>query len=165
MYHPRRASKRRLEGAPPYVLSVYDAGPKHNDRYTVFFGWPIWQESMERSVPFLGFNECPTSPNTGVSMWGELERFGGGPGKPISWADLPEHLQKHVIARANYPEEIKVGRLVRLEGAHKTGRDMWGFEPPDGIGYFDKAFLTKKEAREYARRAGILLIPAPVQRV
>lgn len=159
MKAPRKARAHRLVGAPPYVVSIHDSGPKYNDRYTVFFGWPLWQPSMGHAVPFLGFNECPTSPNMGVSQWGEGYLPGrGGLGKQINWSELPEHLQQHVIARANYPDKIQIGRLVKLEGVHKTGRDMWGFEPPDGIGYFDNAFLTKKEARAYAKAKSIILL-------
>lgn len=156
MNHPRRAPKARLEGAPPYVIAVYDEGPKVGDRYTVLFGWPLWQPEMGREIPCLHFNTMPTHPAAGISLWGEVSGRWGA--KMISWSDLPQELQRHVVSRANYPDKVKIGRLVKLEGAHKTGRDMWGFEPPDGIGYFDTAFLTKKEARKYAEANNILLL-------
>lgn len=156
MNAPRKAPAHRLEGAPPYVVAVYDDGPRANDRYTVLFGWPLWQPEMGREVPCLHFNKAPTHPAVGVSLWGEVSwRWGA---KMISWSDLPEHLQQHVIARVNYPDKILIGRLAMLEGAHKTGRDMWGFEPPEGIGHFDNAFLTKKEARAYAKANNIILL-------
>lgn len=161
MNRPRRATKQRLEGAPPYVAAIYDEGPKANDRYTVLFGWPIWEPAMGRDVPCLSFNECPTSPNMGISQWGECSGAWGA--KPIAWYDLPEHLQLHVIARANYPDKVGVRRLAKLEGAHKTGRDMWGFEPEDGIGYFSEAFLTKTEARAFCKANKIILLPEQKQ--
>ena len=126
----------------------------------MLFGWPISTDtSSDPVVQYLGFNECPTHPSMGISQWGECYANGrSGLGNLIKWSELPEHLQQHVIARANSPDRIQVGRLAKLEGAHKTGRDMWGFEPLDGIGYFDTAFLTKKEARAHAKATGIILV-------
>lgn len=102
-YKPRRAWSRWLEDAPEYILAVYDLGPKHNDRYTVLFGGSLNDPLLlkDRMVLSLGFNDCPTSPNMGVSMWGEVfARDRDGLGKKIKWLDLPEHLRNHVIARA-----------------------------------------------------------------
>lgn len=82
MRKPRRAPAKYLDGAPPYVLSVRDAGPTHNDRYTVVFGWPIWQPSMGRTLPYLGFNNCPGHPAAGISMWGEGPAAVGGSCQP-----------------------------------------------------------------------------------
>lgn len=179
MKAPRKARAHRLAGAPPYVVSIHDSGPKYNDRYTVFFGWPLWQPSMGHAVPFLGFNECPASPNMGVSQWGEGYLPGrGGLGKQISWSELPEHLQQHVIARANYPDKIQIGRLVKVgngesiwlkqvgtdsKGAPKyrtmTRRpSIWGFEPEDGVGYFGPTFDSKPDARAYAKAKSIILL-------
>lgn len=102
-YRPRRSSARWLEQAPEYVLAVYDVGPKANDRYTVLFGGSLLEPALlaERKVYMLGFNECPNSPNMGVSMWGEIRAVDrSNLGKHIRWLDLPEHLRKHVVTRA-----------------------------------------------------------------
>jgi hypothetical protein len=101
-YRPRRSSKRWLEEAPEYVLAVYDHGPEANDRYTVLFGGSLLDPLLlvHRKVHYLGFNECPTSPNMGVSMWGEMPVWNRDClGKHIRWLDLPPHLRAHVIAR------------------------------------------------------------------
>jgi hypothetical protein len=98
-YRPRRASKRWLEGAPDYVLSVHDK-PSTNDRYTVFFGPPLWEPELGRNVLYLGMSEDPTHPQ-GVSMWGLApSHFRDSSGRKIRWLDLPEHIRNHVIARA-----------------------------------------------------------------
>ena len=157
---PRRSPKAFLEGAPPYILSVFDCPDCNADRYTVLFGWPISTDtSSDPRVQWLGFNECPTNPGKGISQWGECYANGrSGLGNLIKWSELPEHLQQHVIWRANYQDKIQIVRLAKLAGAHKTGRDMWGFEPLDGVGYFDTAFLTKKEARAHAKAKGIIIV-------
>lgn len=102
-YRPRRASKRWLEGAPEYILSVHDAGEKYCERYTVCFGGSLWSPNMGRKVAYLGLSENPTAPMGGVSMWGEIESHNrDAAGKKIRWLDLPEHIRKHVVARAEY---------------------------------------------------------------
>ncbi|MBI6724730.1 hypothetical protein YA0089_13995 [Pseudomonas viridiflava] len=101
-YRPRRATARWMEGAPDYVLSCHDAGDKTADRYTVYFGGPKhWDESMGRTVHYLGLSYNPSSP-TGVSMWGEGDAASrdASSGKKIRWLDLPENVRKHVQARA-----------------------------------------------------------------
>lgn len=65
---PRRARQKRLVGAPPYVLAIYDEG----EEYTVIFGWPLWEPRMGRTLPCLHFNALPNHPACGVSMWGEV---------------------------------------------------------------------------------------------
>lgn len=81
---------------------TYDSGPQDNDRYTVF---PYWMNDEADDVSrrtYLGFNMTPSSPNTGVSMWGELPKGqhpGAYLGKLIRFAELPEALRKHAIAR------------------------------------------------------------------
>lgn len=169
---PKRAPAKRLEGAPPYILAVHDMGPKFNDRYTVVFGWPLWQADMGRRVPYLGLSEG----GVGVSMWGELSDSSDrvGCGKLISWKDLSEATRKHIVARANYPDPIKIGTLERISGhievvKIKTGADgrnrtkvtwptQWTFGAEDGIGYFGPAFETAKLAREYAEKNCIIII-------
>lgn len=176
MKAPRKAPAHRLEGAPPYVIAVYDDGPKVNDRYTVLFGWPLWQPELGREIPCLHFNEAPAHPAVGYSLWGEVSGRWGA--KMISWSDLPEHLQQHVIARANYPDKIQIGRLVKVgngesiwlkqvgtdrKGAPKyrtiTRRpSIWGFEPENGVGYFGPTFDSKSDARTYAAENQIVLL-------
>jgi hypothetical protein len=97
-YHPKRASKRWLEGAPDYVLSCHDT-PKYHDRYTVFFGGKLWDENMGRTVMFLGLSEG------GASYWGELESYNRqNAGKKVRWLDLPERVREAVISRVNEGE-------------------------------------------------------------
>lgn len=151
MNKPRRNSKR-LEGAPPYVLAVYDTGPKTNDRYTVMFTWPMWDPENPRVFPYLGFNECPTSPNMGISMWGEMHgRYGAG--KPISWNDLPEHLQRHVTARANFPDPIVMAHLK------KDPHHGWLLIDHTGQGGHGPDFRKKTEAVRYAEEHNIIVMP------
>jgi len=47
----------------------------------------------------LGMSDCPTCPN-GVSMWGEVSAGWRPSHQSVRWLDLPEHIRKHVIARA-----------------------------------------------------------------
>ncbi|MCY1283624.1 hypothetical protein D9M71_535250 [compost metagenome] len=150
---PRRAPARYLEGAPPYVTAVRDAGTTVNDRYTVQFGWPIWQPTMGRDVPYLGF-----SSELGVSMWGQCSPTAGG--RLIRWDDLPLHLQAHVINRANYPDKVLVKRLVRLGNRDCSGRKFveWAFANQDGIGFWGDTFGTKALARSVARKLNIILL-------
>lgn len=97
-YRPRKANKRWLEGAPDYILSVHD-NPKYGDRYTVCFGGHLWDESMGRTVMYLGMSANPSHPQ-GISMWGEMESGARANMKKIRWLDLPEHIREHVIMRA-----------------------------------------------------------------
>lgn len=98
-YRPKRASKRWLENAPDYILSVHD-NPKYADRYTVFFCGHLWGESMGRTVQYLAMSSNPTHPQ-GISMWGEtLSCNREASGRKIRWMDLPENIRKHVIMRA-----------------------------------------------------------------
>lgn len=101
-YRPRRSSKRWLIDAPEYILAVYDHGPQANDRYTVLFGGSLLDPDLleHRKVHYLGFNETPTSPNMGVSMFGEIFAYDRAClGKHICWLDLPKHLRDHVVQR------------------------------------------------------------------
>lgn len=104
-YQPRRASKRWLEGAPDYVLSAHDNGGKTFDRYTVYFGGPFYEPRMGRRVQFIGMSASPTHPQ-GFSQWGEAPSYRRDvSGRKIRWLDLPEHIRRHVIARAEDPAE------------------------------------------------------------
>lgn len=112
-YTPRRANlKRWLEGAPEYVLDVFDNKGKTADRYTVLFTDTLLNhpkgETPTRAnawIDYLGMSDAPTHPQ-GVSMWGSLSvpdaaayRFANGRER-IRWLDLPAHIRAHVIARA-----------------------------------------------------------------
>ena len=144
---PRRARQKRLVGAPPYVLAIYDEG----EEYTVIFGWPLWEPKMGRTLPCLHFNAAPSHPACGVSMWGEVDGRWGA--KQIDWAELPTHLQQHVISRANYPDKVKVYPLVKLPGTHTH---KWRFDTEA----FDRIFNSREEALDYALENSILPVKA-----
>ena len=99
-YTPRRAAARWLEGAPEYVLDVFDHGPKVCDRYDVWFGGSQLDDTLleHRKVLFLGMSANPTSP-IGVSMWGEVHAHHRPSHRRIRWLDLPENIRQHVAAR------------------------------------------------------------------
>lgn len=164
MRQPRKAPAKYLEGAPPYLLAIYDQGEKVGDRYTALFGWPLWNEKHPHTIQYLGFNAVPTSPNMGISMWGELKTHSDrtGLGKLIAWVDLPEDLQRHIIVRANEGEPI---RMVWLERTGRTidGTDYFGWWLTDGKSEAraDEVFSTKAKALDYAKQNLIIVVPAP----
>lgn len=116
-YTPRRAGKRWREGAPDYILDCFD-DKGWTDRYTVLFcGEFLMYTAKDGSicegsdtfantyVQYVGMSGAPTHPQ-GFSMWGELTaqqaaayRYREGKHR-VRWLDLPEHIRKHVIARA-----------------------------------------------------------------
>lgn len=104
-YRPRRALKRWLEEAPEYILDCFDNKGKTADRYTVLFGGSLLEESLleKRKVFYLGMSSAPTNPQ-GVSMWGECEAAWRPSHQRVRWLDLPEHIRKHVVARATMEE-------------------------------------------------------------
>lgn len=99
--NPRRAGSRWLEGAPEYVLDVFDNKGRTADRYTVFFGGTLAEPG---TVHYLGMSDNPHSPQ-GVSMWGygpahDLAGFRHRRLRErIRWTDLPENIRAHVLAR------------------------------------------------------------------
>lgn len=99
-YRPRRATKRWLEGAPEYILDVFDNKGKTADRYTVLFGGSMLEPKLleDRKVYFLGLSGAPSHPQ-GFSQWGEISASYRPARDRIRWLDLPEHIQRHVIAR------------------------------------------------------------------
>lgn len=120
LYSPRRASKRWLEGAPPYVLDVLDNKGKTADRYTVLFTFPFAfaldhagnflpdgakGDFTSTYVQYLGMSGAPSHPQ-GVSMWGEMKAYEAAAYRyrskhqRIRWNDLPAEIRAHVIARA-----------------------------------------------------------------
>lgn len=99
-YSPKRSSARWLESAPEYLLACYDNNGRTCDRYTVLFGAPLWTPNMGRTIPLLILSAAPSSPQ-GVSMWGEMPAYNRAAlGRKVRWLDLPEHIRRHVIARA-----------------------------------------------------------------
>lgn len=152
-YQPKRSTARWLEGARPYILSVHDSGPDDNDRYTVFFGWPLWQPSMGRTVPYLGFNATPTSPNMGVSQWGEApSQDRGAAGKKIRWLDLPEELRNHVIARVEGGRDpVVVVSLTKAEAG-------WQLASFGGSSLHGARFDTKTQALQYAHDNCLVIV-------
>lgn len=100
-YRPRRAGKRWLEDAPEYILDCFDNKDRTFDRYTVLFGGSLLDEDLlsKRKVAYLGMSHNPTSPQ-GFSMCGECDAAWRPSHNRVRWLDLPEHIRKHVIARA-----------------------------------------------------------------
>jgi hypothetical protein len=112
-YTPRRANKQRwLQDAPDYILDCFDS-KRPGERYTVLFCGELLVVYPEGQVPtrsntyiaYLGMDDSPTHPQ-GISMWGEMAaheaaayRYRVGHQR-VRWLDLPEHIRKHVVARA-----------------------------------------------------------------
>lgn len=111
-YTPRRAGKRWLEDAPEYILDVFD-DKGDGGRYTVLFCGELLGAFVKEAnrtysntwINYLDMSDAPTHPQ-GVSMWGEMPSYGAAQyryrmgHRRIRWLDLPEHIRKHVIARA-----------------------------------------------------------------
>jgi hypothetical protein len=113
-YTPRRANARRwLESAPPYILDVFDS-KNSGERYTVVFTKAMSSQTgtfADTWVSFLGMSDGPSHPQ-GVSMWGEMEAYKmvryrehARRRQRVRWLDLPEHIRRHVIARAESVDE------------------------------------------------------------
>lgn len=100
-YRPRRATKRWLEGAPEYILDVFDWGPECVDRYWVLFGGSLLEPALLdlRKVFALSMSAQPDHP-MGVSMWGETPARYRPAHRRIRWLDLPENIRAHVVRRA-----------------------------------------------------------------
>ena len=98
-YKPRRASARWLEGAPEYVLDVFDNKGKTIDRYTVLFGGSLLEPTLleKRLVLCLDMSDAP---NSQYSQWGEWPASHRPSHQRIRWNDLPQHIRGHVTARA-----------------------------------------------------------------
>jgi hypothetical protein len=110
---PKHDRKRWLESAPEYVTACRDAGPKVNDRWTVFIGGSLSltakdskdQPRFDGVEEYLGMNSDPTHPSFGISQWGETPRGNRkNSGKTIRWLDLPGRIRQHVIARCTQYE-------------------------------------------------------------
>jgi hypothetical protein len=95
-------SRMKYELVDGHKVSVWDDGPKANDRYTVvdldyIFDHPI----HGKSVQYLGMNDSPFLPNGGVALSGDMplsavayKGRGGAFTKRISFSDLPLDCQK-----------------------------------------------------------------------
>ena len=100
VYRPQRAAKSWLVDAPEYVRSCFDNNGRTTDRYTVTFcGRRFWEPSMGKKVACLMMSDNPA---TGTSMWGEVAARWCPHHEKVRWLDLPEHVRKHVIARAGW---------------------------------------------------------------
>ena len=99
-YKPRRASHHWLSEAPEYVLDVFDHGPKHVDRWEVWFGGSLMEPALaaERKVYFLCMSDHPNHPQ-GYSQWGEVRADIRPSHRRICWLDLPESIRRHVAMR------------------------------------------------------------------
>lgn len=114
-YRPKRANKRWLEEAPPYVFDIFDAGDAVCDRYTVMIYDDTGRQALIDKgshpnpgnvyVDYLAMSEKPTHPQ-GFSQWGEMTAGGaasfryGYKHRRRRWLDLPENIREHVVARA-----------------------------------------------------------------
>jgi hypothetical protein len=98
-YQPRRASAKWQEKAPEFVIDCFDNKGKTCDRYTVLIGGSHYSRDMGRNVYFLGMSDAPTHPQ-GFSQWGECPATWRPARGRVRWLDLPEHIRKHVVARA-----------------------------------------------------------------
>lgn len=101
-YTPRRATSRWLEGAPEYILDVFDNGGATADRYTILFGGPLLDDTLlkTRAVHGLTLSSNPTAPLGGVSQWVEVAAAYRPAHHRIRWLDLPEHIRQHIARRA-----------------------------------------------------------------
>ena len=102
-YTPRRAAKRWLEGAPNYILDVFDNGGATADRYTVLFGGPLLDDELlkTRAVHGLALSYYPSSP-VGISQWVEVAAAYRPAHHRIRWLDLPPHVRAHITARVTH---------------------------------------------------------------
>lgn len=92
-YRPRRATAKWLEGAPEWVLAVYDK-PEVLGRYTLLLGGSMLDDALlrQREVYFVSIGR-------GIIYWGEHPaNLRETLGKKIKWADLPLEVQKKAIS-------------------------------------------------------------------
>jgi len=101
-YRPRRASSKWLDGAPKYILDVFDNGGKTTDRYTVLLGGDLLDPHLlkDRLVHCLIMDSAPWHPQ-GVSQWDEWSAGFRPHHQRIRWLELPENIRNHVIARVS----------------------------------------------------------------
>jgi hypothetical protein len=99
-YFPNRARPHWLEGAPEYVLDVFDNKGKTCDRYTILLGGSQFDADLlkDRKVFYLALSENPWHPQ-GFSQWGEIAATFRPAHQRIRWLDLPERTRNHIAAR------------------------------------------------------------------
>ena len=76
------------------ITAIYDAGPEVWDRYTVFIDDCPDDEALCLSHE-LGYSEFANAEQSDAL------------GIRISFDDLPEHLQRHILWRINYAELVE----------------------------------------------------------
>ncbi len=131
-----------------YVFRIVDNGGATADRYTVLFS----------DGDALGLSSYPSHPQ-GFSQWTESahpsvlqEWVDEGEAVDMGWYDLPEQIQKHIIARCNegwrdYMAKIEAGEVVA------KGRDAAEFS--DGMHSDAGKGMYQDEAGKYwIRREG-----------
>lgn len=86
----KRATKRWLEGAPAYVLAVFDH-PQFADRYTIVFGGDMQEHTCGRDwLHYLGTSESGHVSGSGEFQTWEFARYRyANAKKKIRWRDLP----------------------------------------------------------------------------
>ena len=96
-YRPRRASAKWLQGAPEWVLAVYDHA-NYADRYTILLGGSMLDDALlrDRKVHFVSIGR-------GIGHWGEHPaNMRDSLGKKIKWADLPSEVQQQAISMVEF---------------------------------------------------------------
>ena len=118
---PRRAGRRWMAEAPPYVLSCHDSGPRVIDRYTVL----LWDRTCVTDAPntvyhghpcitWVNMSEEPSHPQ-GVSMSSESHDSWRRPrARRVRWLDFPLHIRRHIIGRWWPGDENNEQRLADL---------------------------------------------------
>lgn len=102
-YSPRRASKKWLEGAPPYILDCFDH-PQYADRFTIWFAGSQAYHLKKDGGTGQGPDQCHNTVLTGLGT----SEHGGTSGaleyrahdvaqfryrnshRRVRWLDLPE---------------------------------------------------------------------------
>ena len=80
---------------PECILSIYQ-DDHYADCYTIFIN--EWHDRAKTRRMALTCNDCPTSPNMGISQF-----TSGTPGRhcgsKVKFESLPENVQKHIVDR------------------------------------------------------------------
>lgn len=97
-YTPRRAGKRWLEGAPPFVLDCFDH-PGFADRYTIIFGGDLIEGDKTYAGTWLHY----LAAGPGASSSGDFSAHDAmmyryrNKHRRIRWLDLPEEERQRAI--------------------------------------------------------------------
>ncbi len=155
---PRRALSR-LEGAPPFILAVQDYRdlPVPN-RYTVFFGWPVWKPERPHMIPYIEIG----APEPGLVKVTSDPVDRQGMGDLIDWLDLPNELKLQVldIACASPVLMKPVVMVSPMWQSNCEGVPRWMLPLTHGYGYYGppEGFRTQGDVRDYCRENGIVLV-------